>query len=112
MWAMRRSVSAVPAPAGKEWCFEFPVGVDCSDPEPRCIWLAALRNLNVQKLKCHERLTRRNMLYWHLHRVRCICVCVFSGQNKLNNHPSELEKIIVCVISVLLLIWIGKLIYL
>ncbi|XP_026770293.3 rho GTPase-activating protein 23 isoform X4 [Pangasianodon hypophthalmus] len=65
MWAMRRSVLGVPAPAGKEWCFEFPVGVDCSDPEPRCIWLAALRSLNVRH--SHVRFTRRNMLHWHLH---------------------------------------------
>lgn len=64
---MKHSVSGVPAPAGKEWCFEFPVGVDCSDPEPRCIWLAALRNLNVQH--SHVRFTRRNMLHWYLHRV-------------------------------------------
>ncbi|TSK14615.1 Rho GTPase-activating protein 23 [Bagarius yarrelli] len=68
MWAMRHSVSGVPAPAGKEWFFEFPVGVDCSDPEPRCIWLAALRNLNVQH--GHVRFTRRNMLSWHLHRAK------------------------------------------
>ncbi|KAM6957579.1 rho GTPase-activating protein 23 isoform 2-T2 [Aplochiton taeniatus] len=30
-------------PAGSEWCFQNPVGVDCSAPEPRCIWLAVLR---------------------------------------------------------------------
>lgn len=70
MWATRRSVSGVPAPAGKEWRFEFPVGVDCSDPEPRCIWLAALRNLNVQH--SHVRLTRRNMLQRVRHHVRSV----------------------------------------
>ncbi|KAF7661553.1 hypothetical protein LDENG_00259310 [Lucifuga dentata] len=32
-----------PAPAGPDWCFQNPVGVDCSSPEPRCIWLAVLR---------------------------------------------------------------------
>ncbi|KAJ8389929.1 hypothetical protein AAFF_G00112140 [Aldrovandia affinis] len=32
-----------PAPTGTEWHFESPVGVDCSTPEPRCIWLAVLR---------------------------------------------------------------------
>ncbi|XP_041634477.1 rho GTPase-activating protein 23 isoform X7 [Cheilinus undulatus] len=32
-----------PAPAGSDWSFQNPVGVDCSAPEPRCIWLAVLR---------------------------------------------------------------------
>ncbi|KAF3699883.1 Rho GTPase-activating protein 23 Rho-type GTPase-activating protein 23 [Channa argus] len=32
-----------PAPAGSDWNFQNPVGVDCSSPEPRCIWLAVLR---------------------------------------------------------------------
>ncbi|XP_051987766.1 rho GTPase-activating protein 23-like isoform X2 [Xyrauchen texanus] len=26
----------------KEWCFQDVVGVDCSSPEPRCIWVAVL----------------------------------------------------------------------
>uniref|UniRef100_A0AAZ3SNA9 Rho GTPase-activating protein 23-like n=1 Tax=Oncorhynchus tshawytscha TaxID=74940 RepID=A0AAZ3SNA9_ONCTS len=30
-------------PAESEWCFQNPVGVDCSAAEPRCIWLAVLR---------------------------------------------------------------------
>ncbi|XP_078385526.1 rho GTPase-activating protein 23 isoform X14 [Cetorhinus maximus] len=29
----------------KHWNWERPVGIDCSSPEPRCIWLAALRNV-------------------------------------------------------------------
>ncbi|KAL0992731.1 hypothetical protein UPYG_G00097600 [Umbra pygmaea] len=29
--------------AGSGWCFQNPIGVDCSAPEPRCIWLAVLR---------------------------------------------------------------------
>ncbi|XP_034045436.1 rho GTPase-activating protein 23 isoform X3 [Thalassophryne amazonica] len=32
-----------PRPAGSSWSFQNPVGVDCSSPEPRCIWLAVLR---------------------------------------------------------------------
>ncbi|KAK0153500.1 Rho GTPase-activating protein 23 [Merluccius polli] len=32
-----------PAPRGQTWCFQCSVGVDCSDPEPRCVWLAVLR---------------------------------------------------------------------
>ncbi|XP_062263929.1 rho GTPase-activating protein 23 isoform X3 [Platichthys flesus] len=32
-----------PAPVGSDWSFQNPVGVDCSSPEPRCIWLAVLR---------------------------------------------------------------------
>ncbi|XP_074512344.1 rho GTPase-activating protein 23 isoform X3 [Sebastes fasciatus] len=33
-----------PTPAGSDWSFQNPVGVDCSSPEPRCIWLAVLRS--------------------------------------------------------------------
>nr|XP_008111634.2 PREDICTED: LOW QUALITY PROTEIN: rho GTPase-activating protein 23 [Anolis carolinensis] len=36
------------ARTGKGWCFERAVGVDCSLPEPRCIWLTSLRNDNVE----------------------------------------------------------------
>ncbi|TNN85890.1 hypothetical protein EYF80_003734 [Liparis tanakae] len=32
-----------PSQAGSDWSFQKPVGVDCSAPEPRCIWLAVLR---------------------------------------------------------------------
>ena len=33
-----------PAPtSAPDWSFQNPVGVDCSSPEPRCIWLAVLR---------------------------------------------------------------------
>ncbi|XP_061604564.1 rho GTPase-activating protein 23-like isoform X3 [Phyllopteryx taeniolatus] len=34
-----------PAPAGSDWSFQNPVGVDCSSPEPRCIWVAVLRGI-------------------------------------------------------------------
>ncbi|KAJ7313642.1 hypothetical protein JRQ81_005214 [Phrynocephalus forsythii] len=36
------------ARAGKGWRFERAVGVDCSLPEPRCIWLTNLRNDNAE----------------------------------------------------------------
>ncbi|KAG7276532.1 hypothetical protein CRUP_014273 [Coryphaenoides rupestris] len=37
---------AVPAAAAPtNWSFQNPVGVDCSAPEPRCIWLAVLRGI-------------------------------------------------------------------
>ncbi|XP_049320258.1 rho GTPase-activating protein 23 isoform X2 [Astyanax mexicanus] len=68
MLAVKRYVSGVPAPAGKEWCFEFPVGVDCSDPEPRCIWLAVLRNVKVRPNR--SRVPRRDMLHWRLRRAK------------------------------------------
>uniref|UniRef100_A0AAQ4Q0U8 Rho GTPase activating protein 23b n=1 Tax=Gasterosteus aculeatus aculeatus TaxID=481459 RepID=A0AAQ4Q0U8_GASAC len=35
-----------PAPSGQEWRFQCSVGVDCSDAEPRCIWLAVLRSVS------------------------------------------------------------------
>nr|XP_023956518.1 rho GTPase-activating protein 23 isoform X2 [Chrysemys picta bellii] len=38
LWSVER--------AGKGWRFEQPIGVDCSSPEPRCIWLSSLRNDN------------------------------------------------------------------
>nr|XP_057917526.1 rho GTPase-activating protein 21-like isoform X2 [Doryrhamphus excisus] len=41
--AMHRVSGVAPAPSGQKWCFQCSVGVDCSDAEPRCIWLAALR---------------------------------------------------------------------
>ncbi|XP_063760665.1 rho GTPase-activating protein 23 isoform X4 [Eleginops maclovinus] len=56
MWAgrdadLRKLHSSMPAamlpcsvPAGSDWSFQNPVGVDCSSPEPRCIWLAVLRS--------------------------------------------------------------------
>ncbi|XP_077475817.1 rho GTPase-activating protein 23 isoform X4 [Stigmatopora argus] len=36
-----------PVPAGSDWSFQNPVGVDCSSPEPRCIWVAVLRGVVV-----------------------------------------------------------------
>nr|XP_056720735.1 rho GTPase-activating protein 23 [Euleptes europaea] len=36
------------ARAGKGWRFERAVGVDCSLPEPRCIWLTSLQNENAE----------------------------------------------------------------
>ncbi|XP_018583483.1 rho GTPase-activating protein 23-like isoform X2 [Scleropages formosus] len=43
MWAVGQSPMDILAPAS-EWHFDSPVGVDCSSPEPRCIWLAVLRS--------------------------------------------------------------------
>ncbi|XP_063076782.1 rho GTPase-activating protein 23 [Engraulis encrasicolus] len=59
MWTQQRRVSSCPAPVGMRWCFEFPVGVDCSGPEPCCIWLAALRSGRLPK---RDTLHRR--YYW------------------------------------------------
>ncbi|XP_053309840.1 rho GTPase-activating protein 23 isoform X2 [Spea bombifrons] len=36
--------SGVCGPRGPSWCWEKPVGVDCSSPEPCCIWLARSRS--------------------------------------------------------------------
>nr|XP_032647274.1 rho GTPase-activating protein 23 isoform X4 [Chelonoidis abingdonii] len=38
LWSVER--------VGNGWRFEQPIGVDCSSPEPRCIWLSSLRNDN------------------------------------------------------------------
>ncbi|XP_042576115.1 rho GTPase-activating protein 23-like isoform X3 [Cyprinus carpio] len=44
-----------PRVGGKEWCFQDAVGVDCSSPEPRCIWVAVLHGdtpqINVSNLQ-------------------------------------------------------------
>ncbi|XP_047183481.1 rho GTPase-activating protein 23-like isoform X3 [Scophthalmus maximus] len=43
---MLRVSDVAPAPSGHEWRFQCSVGVDCSDVEPRCIWLAVLRGIS------------------------------------------------------------------
>nr|XP_020495522.1 rho GTPase-activating protein 23-like isoform X2 [Labrus bergylta] len=43
---MLRVSGVAPAPSGHEWRFQCSVGVDCSDAEPRCIWLAVLRGIS------------------------------------------------------------------
>ncbi|XP_051272687.1 rho GTPase-activating protein 23 isoform X4 [Dicentrarchus labrax] len=43
---MLRVSGVAPAPSGHEWRFQCSVGVDCSDAEPRCIWLAVLRGVS------------------------------------------------------------------
>ncbi|TKS90245.1 Rho GTPase-activating protein 23 [Collichthys lucidus] len=43
---MLRVSGVAPAPSGHEWKFQCSVGVDCSDAEPRCIWLAVLRGIS------------------------------------------------------------------
>lgn len=45
-YAMLRVSGVAPAPSGHEWQFQCSVGVDCSDAEPRCIWLAVLRGVS------------------------------------------------------------------
>ncbi|XP_029294572.1 rho GTPase-activating protein 23 isoform X3 [Cottoperca gobio] len=42
--SMPAAMLPCPAPVGSDWSFQNPVGVDCSSPEPRCIWLAVLRS--------------------------------------------------------------------
>ncbi|XP_048857010.1 rho GTPase-activating protein 23-like isoform X3 [Brienomyrus brachyistius] len=44
MQAVGQSVSPVPGSIRSDWHFESPVGVDCSTPEPCCIWLVVLRD--------------------------------------------------------------------
>lgn len=58
MWSAAQVPLAMPAVCprlgGKEWCFQDAVGVDCSSPEPRCIWVAVLHGetpqINVSNL--------------------------------------------------------------
>ncbi|XP_016122866.1 rho GTPase-activating protein 23-like isoform X3 [Sinocyclocheilus grahami] len=59
MWSAGQVPLAMPAVCprvgGKEWCFQDAVGVDCSSPEPRCIWVAVLHGdtpkINVSNLQ-------------------------------------------------------------
>ncbi|KAM9424097.1 rho GTPase-activating protein 23-like [Pholidichthys leucotaenia] len=46
---MLRVSGVAPAPSGHEWRFQCSVGVDCSDAEPRCIWLAVLRGVSPRR---------------------------------------------------------------
>eukprot|EP00062_Callorhinchus_milii_P018568 gi/632972180/ref/XP_007902532.1/ PREDICTED: rho GTPase-activating protein 23 isoform X2 [Callorhinchus milii] len=39
----------------RNWNWERPVGIDCSSPEPRCIWLASLRNVTSEANPRNER---------------------------------------------------------
>ncbi|KAI1896425.1 hypothetical protein AGOR_G00094640 [Albula goreensis] len=54
----------VSAPVGRDWSFESAVGVDCSAPEPRCIWLAVLRGVTAGPPLGRPRLEWQN--YHHL----------------------------------------------
>ncbi|XP_077069330.1 rho GTPase-activating protein 23 isoform X2 [Siphateles boraxobius] len=57
MWSAGQVPLVMPAVCpraeGMEWCFRDAVGVDCSSPEPRCIWVAVLNGdtpqINVSK---------------------------------------------------------------
>ncbi|XP_032430627.1 rho GTPase-activating protein 23-like isoform X7 [Xiphophorus hellerii] len=43
---MLRGLGVAPAPSGHKWKFHCSVGVDCSNAEPCCIWLAVLRGVS------------------------------------------------------------------
>ncbi|MEQ2226148.1 hypothetical protein ILYODFUR_024572 [Ilyodon furcidens] len=43
---MLRGSGVAPAPSGHKWEFHCSVGVDCSNAEPCCIWLAVLRGVS------------------------------------------------------------------
>ncbi|XP_055031252.2 rho GTPase-activating protein 23 isoform X3 [Misgurnus anguillicaudatus] len=68
MCSVKQYKSRVPAPLGKEWCFEVSVGVDCSHPEPNCIWLAILRSVDV----CHHltQIPETSTMHWDLKRAK------------------------------------------
>ncbi|XP_053720406.1 rho GTPase-activating protein 23-like isoform X2 [Synchiropus splendidus] len=72
---MLRVTGAAPAPLGHEWRFQCSVGVDCSDAEPRCIWLAVLRGISPRtsprptpitspRRRGSRRLIQRHRLSW------------------------------------------------
>lgn len=79
--AMLKVSGAAPAPSGHEWRFHCSVGVDCSDAEPRCIWLAVLRGISPRasprptpitspRRRGSRRLIQRHRLSW----VRDACL--------------------------------------
>lgn len=79
--AMLKVSGAAPAPSGHEWRFHCSVGVDCSDAEPRCIWLAVLRGISPRasprptpitspRRRGSRRLIQRHRLSW----VRDTCL--------------------------------------
>lgn len=94
------------ARAGKGWRFERAVGVDCSLPEPRCIWLTSLRNDNTEwwekrwrragagmaRQKCRARpRIDRNFTVRELYclRVSCLCAYVFPFQAALKGSSDQ-----------------------
>ena len=109
--AMLRLSGVAPAPSGHEWRFQCSVGVDCSDVEPRCIWLAVLRGVSPQasprripiaspRRRGFRRAIQRRRLSWVRgqtvdmgHRY-CISFlpndCMFHGSIEGNpNHPLD-----------------------
>ncbi len=86
-----------PHVGGKEWYFQDAVGVDCSSPEPRCIWVAVLHGdtpqINVSNLQNDDPIESTNGInasralprpsqtcrvscfVWCVC-VLCVCVCV------------------------------------
>lgn len=75
------------APSGYEWHFQCSVGVDCSDAEPRCIWLAVLRSVSPRpspqttlmispRRRGSRRLIQRHRLSWVIAFNRThLCTC-------------------------------------
>ncbi|XP_074519184.1 rho GTPase-activating protein 23-like isoform X2 [Halichoeres trimaculatus] len=72
---MLRVSGVAPAPSGHEWRFQCSVGVDCSDAEPRCIWLAVLRGISPRasprptpiaspRRRGSQRIIQRHRLSW------------------------------------------------
>ncbi|XP_056222711.1 rho GTPase-activating protein 23-like isoform X4 [Seriola aureovittata] len=72
---MLRVSGVAPAPSGHKWQFQCSVGVDCSDAEPRCIWLAVLRNISPRasprrtfiaspRRRSSKRVIQRHRLSW------------------------------------------------
>lgn len=79
-------------PAGHEWKFYCSVGVDCSDAEPRCIWMAVLRCLSPSASPQRTRIRR-----WGSQRNRkCQRSTLVRGklalQNKLYNYSIVIPK--------------------
>lgn len=72
---MLRVSGVAPAPSGHKWKFQCSVGVDCSDAEPRCIWLAVLRGVSPRasprpnfipspRIRGSRRVIQRQRLSW------------------------------------------------
>ncbi|KAM4525820.1 rho GTPase-activating protein 23-like isoform 6-T6 [Fundulus diaphanus] len=98
---MLRRSSFAPAPSGHKWQFHCSIGVDCSNAEPQCIWLAVLRGVSNHISPCtaaitptrrtSSRIINHHYLSWAKSWNNGI---VSSDKNRYNQLPSaEMESI-------------------
>ncbi|XP_021168625.2 rho GTPase-activating protein 23 isoform X2 [Fundulus heteroclitus] len=93
---MLRGSSFAPAPSGHKWHFHWSIGVDCSNAEPQCIWLAVLRGVSNPISPCTAAITptRRTSSKIINHQHLSWAKSWNNDKNRYNQLPSaEMESI-------------------